>query len=413
MTRNDDSPTPTGPLSGLRILEIAGLGAGPFCGMVLSDLGAEVIRVGRPAEVATGSALTALLGIPDASPAVNVMDRGRRPVAVNLKHPEGRELLLGLVEDADAIFEGFRPGVMERLGLGPDACMERNPRIVYGRMTGWGQEGPYAHAAGHDINYIALAGVLHSFGMRGGPPVPPLNVVGDFGGGGLLLAVGILAALLEARSSGQGQVVDAAMVDGSALLMTMMHGLRAAGAWVDERGSNFNDTGAHFYTVYETADNRYLTIGAMEPQFYAELVELLGLEMAVADQWEPGGWESKQQTLAEIFQQRTLAEWSDLLEGTDACFAPVLSMAEAPAHPHNVHRKVFVEVDGVVQPAPAPRFSRTASSVPPAPVPPGARTREVLQELGIDSGRLDELRDLGVIAWPGTEDHPTVDSDRG
>jgi alpha-methylacyl-CoA racemase len=393
-----------GPLSGLRVLEIAGLGAGPFCGMVLSDLGAEVIRIGRTSEVEKGSGLTTLLGIPDAPAAVNVLDRGRRSIAVDLKDEAGRELVLRLVEGADAIFESFRPGVMERLGLGPDDCMHRNPRIVYGRMTGWGQEGPHAHTAGHDINYIALAGALHPVGRRGGAPVPPLNIVGDFGGGGLLLAVGLLAALLETRSSGKGQVVDAAMVDGSALLMSMMHGLRAAGAWVDERGANFNDTGAHFYEIYETADGEHVSIGAMEPQFYRELIDRVGLDADPTAQWDRRGWEPMKEALAEVFRQRTLQDWCEILEGTDVCFAPVLSMGDAPGHPHNAQRETFVEIAGVVQPAPAPRFSRTATRLPQPPERPGQQTREVLIGAGIAPDHVDELHRLGVVGWPHESD---------
>lgn len=387
-----------GPLAGLRILEVAGLGAAPFCAMVLADLGAEVIRIGRVAEVNEGGTLQAVVGLAHGDPATNVLDRGRRSIAVDLKQEEGRGLVFDLVDSADGLVEGFRPGVMERLGIGPDACLERNPRLVYGRMTGWGQEGPYARTAGHDINYIALAGALHAFGRRGDPPTPPLNLLGDFAGGGMLLAVGLLAALLEARISGRGQVVDAAMVDGSALLMTMMYGLRGAGAWSDERGTNFNDTGAPFYNVYETADGRYLTIGAIEPQFYAELLDRVGIDADARDQWDRAEWPAMQQQLARVFAQRTLGQWCEALEGTDVCFAPVLSLEEAPTHPHNARRGTFTRIGGVVQPAPAPRFSRTPCPQPHPPPAAGRHTREVLAELGLDDRRIADLSARGVIA---------------
>jgi alpha-methylacyl-CoA racemase len=400
-----------GPLAGIRVLEIAGLGAGPFCGMMLADLGAEVIRIGRTSEVERGAGLPALLGIRDADPAVNVLDRGRRSIAVDLKRDEGRELVLSLVESADALFEGFRPGVMERLGLGPEECHARNPRLAYGRLTGWGQDGPYAHTAGHDINYIALSGALGSFGSRGGPPVPPLNVLGDFAGGGMLLAVGLLAALLEARTSGIGQVVDASMVDGSALLMAMMYGLLGAGAWIDERGENFNGGAAQFYNVYETADGQFVSIGAMEPQFYTELLERLGVASDGSEQWDRSAWDRMQKQLADVLRQRTRDEWCELLEGSDACFAPVLGLAEAPQHPHNVHRGTFVRVGGVIQPGPAPRFSRTAAAAPDAPCVPGRDTRAVLEAAGLPPERIDELRRLGVVAWPEGED--AVDREEG
>lgn len=395
------APSARGPLDGVRVVELAGLGAAPFCGMMLSDMGAEVIRVGGVTEVEDGGGLAGLLGVPGAPASIDVLQRGRKMVAIDLKHPDGRDLVFDLVRTADALIEGFRPGVMERLGLGPQDCFDKNPRIVYGRMTGWGQNGPYAPAAGHDINYIALAGALDAIGHQDGPPTPPLNVVGDFGGGGMLLAVGILAAMLDARATGEGQVVDAAMVDGSALLMSMMHGLRAAGVWVDRRGSNFNDTGSHFYNVYETADGRHVTVGAMEPAFYAQLLDLLGVDSDDApDQWDPQGWEVMKRRLADCFRRRTLREWCDMLEGTDACFAPVLRMDEAPSHPHNAHRGTFMNLDGVVQPAPAPRFSRTAPPIPTPPAQPGSHTREVLVGAGVNPTRVDMLRERGVIAWP-------------
>lgn len=394
----DDDTDRAGPLAGVRVVELAGLGAAPFCGMLLADFGADVVRVGRTTEVAAPGGIAGLLGLEHEDPATDVLGRGRRSVAIDLKQDEGRGLVLDLVAGADALLEGFRPGVAERLGVGPDECLARNPRLVYGRLTGWGQEGPYAQAAGHDLNYIALAGALHAVGRRGEPPVPPVNLVGDFGGGGMLLAVGMLAALLEARASGRGQVVDAAMVDGSALLMTMLYGLRAAGAWNVERGTNALDTGAPFYNVYETADGRYVTVAAIEPRFYAALMDRLGLDPG--EQWDRANWPARQELLAETFARRTLADWCELLEGTDGCFAPVLDMDEAPQHAHNLRRGTFTHVAGVLQPSPAPRFSRTACPRPTAPAPPGAHTRAVLAELGLDAEDAAGLRDRGVVAWP-------------
>lgn len=379
-----------GPLEGVRVVELAGIGPGPFCAMVLADMGAEVLRVDRPDRVRPGR--------PERPP-LDLLGRGRRSAAIDLKHPEGAAALLRLVERADVLVEGFRPGVMERLGLGPDVCLERNPRLVYGRMTGWGQEGPLAHAAGHDINYIALAGALHAIGRRGEPPVPPLNLVGDFGGGGLLLAFGIVCALYERERSGRGQVVDAAMVDGAALLMTMFFGMRAAGFWSDERGTNLLDTGAHFYEVYETADGRYVALGPIEPQFYRELLEKLGLadDPAFAAQMDRSRWPELKERLAAIFRTRTREEWCALLEGTDACFAPVLSLEEAPRHPHNVARGTFVEFEGVVQPAPAPRFGRTRPELRRPPAHPGEHTEEALRDWGFAPEEIEKLRAAGAI----------------
>jgi alpha-methylacyl-CoA racemase len=376
-----------GPLTDVRVVELGGIGPGPFCGMVLADLGAEVVRCERPNAVAHPVPADLLL-------------RGRRSLAVDLKHPDGAALVLDLIARSDAVFEGFRPGVAERLGLGPDDCLARNPKVVYGRMTGWGQDGPLAAAAGHDINYIALAGALHPIGRRGGGPVPPLNLVGDFGGGGMLLALGMVAALLEARRSGRGQVVDAAMVDGAALLTTMFHSLRAAGFWADERGTNLLDTGAHFYDVFECADGEYVSIGSIEPQFYAALLSGLGLEDddELRPQMDRSRWPEMKQRLAEVFLTRTREEWTERFEGTDVCFAPVLSMAEAPAHAHLSERATFVEVGGVVQPAPAPRFSRTSAAVPVPPPRPGEDTDALLDELGVDPARVAELRRAGVVA---------------
>jgi alpha-methylacyl-CoA racemase len=329
-----------------------------------------------------------------------VLNRGRRSVALDLKHPDGVETLLTLVESADALIEGFRPGVCERLGFGPEVCLARNPKLVFGRMTGWGQDGPYAQMAGHDINYIALAGALEPIGRAGQRPLPPLNLVGDFGGGGMLLAFGVVCALLEAQRSGEGQVVDAAMVDGAAVLMTMFHAFRAMGIWNDERGTNLLDTGAYFYEVYETADGKYVSIGSLEPQFYATLLDKLGLadDPEMPRQHDRSQWPAMKERFAEIFRTKTRDEWCELLEGTDACFAPVLSMAEAPHHPHNEHRGTFVTRNGVVQPAPAPRFSRTPAEIQRPPAFPGQHTDEALVEWGFDPDRVAELRRAGAIA---------------
>lgn len=380
-----------GPLQGITVLEIAGIGPGPFCAMLLADMGADVIRVDRAGQVMGGD--------PESPPA-DVLNRGRRSIGLDLKNPEGVEALLSLVEQADILMEGFRPGVTERLGIGPDECLARNPKLVYGRMTGWGQEGPYAQAAGHDINYIALAGALDPIGRRGEAPVPPLNLVGDFGGGGMFLAFGMVCALLEAQRSGQGQVVDAAMVDGSAILTTMFHAFRAMGIWNDERGTNLLDTGAHFYDVYETSDGKYVSIGSIEPQFYAELLTLSGLgdDPELPHQHDREQWPALKDRLAEIFRTKTRDEWCEIMEHTDVCFAPVLSLGEAPSHPHNVERGTFVEENGVVQPAPAPRFSRTKAEIQRPPAHAGQHTDEVLAQFGFDDDRVAKLREIGAIA---------------
>jgi alpha-methylacyl-CoA racemase len=369
-----------GPLQGLRVVEIAGIGPGPFCAMLLADLGAEVLAVDRPG----GPAPPGLFA------------RGRPRVPVDLKHPDGPGVVLDLVAAADALVEGFRPGVAERLGIGPEACLARNPRLVYGRVTGWGQDGPLAHSAGHDIDYIALAGALHPMGPAGGPPVPPLNLLGDFGGGGMLLALGVLAALLEAGRSGRGQVVDAAMVDGVALLTTELHELLAAGLWTDRRGANLLDGAAPFYGVYETADGRHLAVGALEPRFYAELLERVGLGGdELPDQLDQAGWPALRERLADVFRTRTRDDWCRLLEGTDACVAPVLSLLEAPTHPHNQARGTFVEVGGVTQPAPAPRFSRTPTAHPtPAPTTDPDQT---LTAWGVPPARVAHLLASGAL----------------
>ena len=379
-----------GPLAGITVVEIAGIGPGPFCAMMLADMGAEVIRVDRAENVSGGD---------PAIPPADLNNRGRRSIGVDLKNPDGVAVVLDLVEQADALIEGFRPGVAERLGIGPDDCLARNPRIVYGRMTGWGQDGPLAGAAGHDINYIALAGALEPIGRRGEAPMPPLNLIGDYGGGGMLLAFGVVCGVLEAQRSGQGQVVDAAMVDGAAVLMTMTHALRAMGVWNDERGTNLLDTGAHFYNVYETADGKYVAIGSIEPQFYAELLRLTGLEgEELPWQHDRQEWPALTDRLAAIFKTRTRDEWRDLMEGTDVCFAPVLSIPEAIEHPHNVDRGTFVEVAGIRQPGPAPRFSRTAPEISSPPPHAGQHTDEVLAAAGFDPDRVAKLREAGAIA---------------
>ena len=380
----------TGPLAGVRVVELTGIGPAPFAGMMLADMGAELLRVDRAGSVPP---------VPPPAPSKDILARGRRSIGVDLKKPEGAEVVLRLVETADALIEGFRPGVMERLGIGPDACLARNPALVYGRMTGWGQDGPYAPTAGHDINYISLAGALHPIGRAGGPPVPPLNLVGDFGGGGMLLAFGVVCALLEAANSGEGQVVDAAMVDGAASLMAFPHYLAALGQWLPERGTNMLDTGAHYYDVYETSDGRYVSIGSIEPQFYTELLRLTGLEGEdLPDQNDRAQWPAMKERVAAVFRTRTRDEWCALMEGTDVCFAPVLSMQEAPDHPHNVHRQVFLNLDGVPQPAPAPRFSRTPGAVLRPPPYAGQHTDEVLADWGFDAGELADLRAGGAIA---------------
>lgn len=376
-----------GPLSGLKIIELAGLGPGPFCGMMLSDMGAEVTRVDR---------LTQHGKRPK-----DVLARGRKSIAINLKKPQGIELVLSMVESADALFEGFRPGVTERLGLGPDDCLARNPRLVYGRITGWGQEGPLAQAAGHDINYIALSGALHAIGQRNENPVPPLNLVGDFGGGGMLLAFGLVCALLEAKNSGKGQVIDAAMTDGSASLMAMFFSMNAAGMFKDQRGTNLLDGGAHFYNSYETSDGKHICVGSIEPQFYALLIAHAGLDKKqFSAQMNSQTWPQLKQALAAVFKAKTRSEWCEILEGTDVCFAPVLSILEAPEHPHNKARKTFVAVDGVMQPAPAPRFSRTPPGIRNSARAAGEDTRALLQEYGLTGQAIDALIAQDIVAEP-------------
>jgi alpha-methylacyl-CoA racemase len=350
-----------GPLKDIRIVEFAGIGPGPFAAMMLADMGADIVRVDRPGAPAVGRS--------------QVLNRGRGSITLDLKQPAGTEAALRLIGQADALIEGFRPGVMERLHLGPDMCLERNPRLVYARITGWGQTGPLHQAAGHDINYIALSGALSAIGNKGEKPVPPLNLVGDFGGGGMACAFGIVCGILEARQSGQGQVIDSAMTDGSALLMAMIYDFKASGHWSNERGSNLVDGGAHFYTTYECADGKYIAVGALEPQFYALLLELTG---------------AGEDGLAATFKTRTRAQWCEVLEGTDACFAPVLDLDEAPRHPHNVARGTFVERDGVMQPAPAPRFSRTPSRIQSA-------RQNVLADWNFSADEIAALQQQGVL----------------
>ncbi len=377
-----------GPLSGIRIVEIAGLGASPFAAMLLADLGADVVRVDRADRVRDEVRTT---------PHPDLLNRGRRSVGVNLKCTEGAELVLKLVEKADGLIEGFRPGVAERLGIGPTECLARNPKLVYGRMTGWGQDGPYASMAGHDINYIALSGALGAIGRQGQAPVPPLNLVGDFGGGGLLLAFGMLAAFLECQQSQQGQVVDASMVEGSALLMTFMYSALARGMWSDQRGVNLLDGGTWFYDTYQCADGHYITVGAIESQFFAEMVAKFGLDIAPDAQFDRSTWPEMKKQLTAVIASKTRDEWCDILEGTDVCFAPVLSMAEAPHHPHNKARGSFVEVGGTLQPAPAPRFSRTSAAIPGTAPNAGQHTTAVLLEWGLEATEIEALKLSGAV----------------
>jgi alpha-methylacyl-CoA racemase len=377
-----------GPLAGIRVLEFEAIGPGPFAGMLLADLGADVLVVDRPADSELGLKRERWY---------DVMMRGKRSVTLDLKSPTAKETALALLEKADALIEGFRPGVMERLGLGPEVALARNPRLVYGRMTGWGQDGPLAARAGHDINYIALAGVLHAFGRHGAAPVPPLNLVGDFGGGGMLLALGIACALLEAGRSGQGQVVDAAMVEGASLLAAMFHGFLKVNQWSETRGANILDTGAPWYDVYETRDGKYVAIGAIEAKFYEELVSRLNLDkQALPGQYERERWPELREVFRKTFRSRTREEWCRLFEGSDACFAPVLTFSEARQHPHSAARNGFVEVGGVAQPAPAPRFSRTPGAVRRAPPSRGEGGLAALADWGFSAPEVERLRSGGL-----------------
>ena len=395
MHRRTKTADMSGPLTGYRVIEIAGIGPGPFAAMMLADMGAEVIRVER-AQAVRGPA-------PEGAH-FDTMLRGRRNIALDLKHPDGVATLLDLVERADALIEGFRPGVMERLGVGPEQCLARNPKLVFGRMTGWGQEGPYAQAAGHDINYISLAGALAHFARAGEAPMPPLNMVGDFGGGGMFLAYGVVCALLEAQRSGTGQVVDTAMVDGAAMLMSMFWAFKSIGMHDENKpGTNLLDTGAHFYDVFECADGKYVSLGSIEPQFYAELLRITGLsdDPEFAKQMDRTQWVHLKDRLRDVMKAKTQAEWCALMEHTDVCFAPVLTMSEAAAHPHNIERGTFIEVAGVTQPRPAPRFSRTEPEVVSAPAHAGQHSRAVLADWGIAADRIDALVSSGAVADAG------------
>jgi alpha-methylacyl-CoA racemase len=382
--------TASGPLVGYKVIELAGIGPNPMCAMLLADMGAEVIRVDRLVDAGLGIRM---------DPKHALLDRSRRSIAVDLKSPDGVELILKLIEQSDALIEGFRAGVTERLGLGPEVCHQRNPKLIYGRITGWGQDGPLAKVAGHDINYISLAGAAHAMGPADRPPPPPLNLVGDFGGGGAYLAIGVLAALLEAQKSGIGQVVDAAMVDGVASLMTAIYGMHAAGITTDDRGTNILDGGAHFYDTYETSDGRYISIASIESKFYAELLELTGFEDPDhKGHGDKDAWPALGVKMAELIKTKTRDAWCEILEGSDICFAPVLSLAEAPKHPHNVARETFVTMDGVVQPAPAPRFSRTPSKIQKGASERGSDTHAVLTDWGFEASQISSWKEAGVIS---------------
>ncbi|QFU77424.1 CoA transferase [Halioglobus maricola] len=379
-----------GPLAGITIIEIAGIGPAPFGAMSLADMGAEVIRVERPGG--------GLFADQQTNPNLDVLNRGKRCICIDLKNPDGVAAALRLIDQADAVLEGNRPGVMERLGLGPDVCLERNPRLVYGRMTGWGQQGPMANEVGHDLNYVALSGALHGMGRAGEKPAIPLNLVGDFGGGGMLLAYGIVCALLEAKTSGKGQVVDAAMIDGAASLMAATFAANQVGFWTDERGTNVLDSGAHFYEVYETADGKYITIAAVEPQFYAALLERLGEDSTgLENQWDMAAWPALKQTLDDIFKRKTRDEWDAFFDGADICYAPVLSMAEVRHHPHHKARETFADDGETWQPNPAPRFSRTPGEIARPPASNGQHSREILEQFGFDASEQEAVIAGGAV----------------
>lgn len=367
------------------MVEMAAIGPGPFAGMMLSDMGAEVIRIDRLDQAGSGHR-------------AHVLNRGRRSIALDLKNPKGVDTALRLIDQADVLLEGFRPGVMERLGLDPDTCLARNPGLVYGRMTGWGQEGPLSKAAGHDINYISIGGALGAMGYADRPPAPPLNLVGDFGGGAMYLLTGILAALVERGSSGKGQVIDAAMTDGTASLLSPFYGLMAMGLWTTDRFSNRLDGGAYYYGSYECSDGKYISIGSLEPQFYALLLEKCEItDPAFQDQLDQASWPEKREKLAELFRTRTRQQWCELMEGTDVCFAPVLNLQEAPAHPHNVARETFVDFEGVTQPAPAPRFSRTPGAIQSSAAMAGEHSEEILQQWGFAEEEIAELKAANAV----------------
>jgi alpha-methylacyl-CoA racemase len=377
----------SGPLSGIKVVEMVGIGPAPFCAMMLSDMGATVIRIDQPQK--SRAAL---------EPRFDVLARGRSSIALNLKQTEAKDVALELIAQADVLIEGFRPGVMERLGLGPEVCLQRNPRLIYGRMTGWGQTGPLAQAAGHDLNYIALSGMLQAMGRGNDSPPPPLNLVGDFGGGAMMLAFGIVCALLETSRSKRGQVIDAAMTDGSALLGALMYGMHAGGRWTTQRSANLLDGGAHFYDTYICADGKFIAVGAIEPQFYAELLQRMGItDEEFRHQMNPSHWPALKQKLAAHIKTKTRDEWSNFLEGSDVCFAPVLDMTEAPAHPHNRARGTFIEIDGVIQPAPAPRYSRTPAQVQRPPAIRGEQAESILREWGFGEEQIAVLKSNSVI----------------
>jgi len=379
-----------GPLQGIKVVEFAALGPAPMGAMLLADLGAEVLRIERKSSV-SGRPIADLF-----DPKIDILNRSRRVVALNMKQPEAIETALRLIEQADVLIEGFRPGVMERLGVGPDVCLARNPKLVYGRMTGWGQSGALAHAAGHDINYLSLSGALHAIGEKGGKPVAPLNLVADCGGGAMLLAMGVLAGVISARNTGRGQVVDAAMTDGAAVLMSMMYTLKAMGQWTQQRGDNLLDGGAHFYDTYQCSDGKWLSVGAIEPQFYALLLEKAGIDdPAFKAQWDRSQWPALKEKLAAVLATRTRDAWCAVFEGSDACVAPVLDMDEAPLHAHNLSRNTFIEVNGIIQPAPAPRFSGTPAGQPTPPQPDG--DAQVLSDWGFSADELACLRMQGAL----------------
>ncbi len=379
-----------GPLSGVRIVELAGIGPAPMCAMLLADMGADVVRVDRTDPLDLG------IGI---DPKKDLLNRSRPSIAVNLKTPQGVDTVLRLIDRADGVIEGFRPGVMERLGLGPQICHTRNPKLVFGRMTGWGQNGPLAMAAGHDINYISIIGALHAMGPKDQPPIPPLSLAGDYGGGALYLAMGMLAGIIEARSSGKGQVIDCSMAEGAASLMTMFYGLKDMGLWSDTRGVNTIDGGSHYYNVYETSDKKYVTVGSGEARFYQLLLEKTGLAASsdLPDQMDRARWPAMKQRMAKIFASKTRDEWIALMEGSDVCFAPVLNFDESIAHPHNDARGTFVTVDGIPQPAPAPRFDRTKSEISKPPSVPGEDTDKTLAAWGFTSGEITALHSAGAV----------------
>jgi alpha-methylacyl-CoA racemase len=373
-----------GPLKNIKIIEMAGIGPAPLCGMLLADMGAQIITIHRVSQADPDN--------------VEIHERGKKSIALNLKTEQGLDIAKKLINSSDALIEGFRPGVMERLGLGPDECLSENPKLVYGRMTGWGQTGPLSQAAGHDINYIALTGALHCIGNKGEKPTVPLNLVGDNGGGALFLAFGLMCGIIEAQQSGIGQVVDTAMTEGASSLMTLFYSLYNKGAWVDERGSNFLDGAAPFYNTYETKDSKYISLGPLEPQFYQEFVELAELDKDVfSAQYNETSWPKMTKALTEVFLKKTRDEWCDILEGTDACFAPILSLSEAPHHPHNKSRESFVEINGKWQPAPAPRFSVTQAQTPTAPVAIGSSTVDVLMDLGYSEHECNEFKNNGIL----------------